>query len=302
MTVPSRITHGTLSRTVLTNLQHSLGRMERLQGQLSSGKAVSRPSDSPVATVSALQYRADVRRTEQLSRNASDALDWLGTADTTLTASLGLVGRARELVLQGMTATSDAEARAALAAEIDGLRENLVSLANASYLDRPIFAGTSNTTVAYGPAGNYQGTAPGPGAMVLRTVAPGVQVPVNLTGPEVFGGTPTGSPQLFAVLEGISAKLKANDGNLAADLGNLDVARLNVQNRLSEVGSRYNRVETLRARAEDNLITMRTGLSEVEDIDLPKTLIEVQMQEVAYQAALNAGARVVQPSLLDFLR
>lgn len=302
MTVPSRITHGTLSRTVLTNLQHSLGRMERLQGQLSSGKAVSRPSDSPVATVSALQYRADVRRTEQLSRNASDALDWLGTADTTLTASLGLVGQARELVLQGMTATSDAESRAALAAEIDGLRENLLGLANATYLNRPVFAGTSDATSAYDPAGAYQGTAPGPGAMVLRTVAPGVQVPVNLTGPEVFGGPPTASPQLFAVLEGLSAKLKANDGNLAADLGRLDTARLNVQNRLSEVGARYNRVETLRARAEDALITMRTGLSEVEDIDLPKTLIEVQMQEVAYQAALNAGARVVQPSLLDFLR
>ena len=302
MTVPSRITHGTLSRTVLTNLQHSLGRMERLQGQLSSGKAVSRPSDSPVATVSALQYRADVRRTEQLSRNASDALDWLGTADTTLTASLGLVGQARELVLQGMTATSDAESRAALAAEIDGLRENLLGLANTTYLGRPVFAGTSASTTAYSTAGAYQGTPPGPGAMVLRSVAPGVQVPVNLTGPEVFGSGAAGSPQLFAVLSDVSAKLKADDGDLGTELANLDAARLNVQNRLSELGARYNRVDTLRTRADDNLINMRNGLAEVEDVDLAKTLVDVQMQEVAYKAALNAGARVVQPSLLDFLR
>ena len=47
---------------------------------------------------------------------------------------------------------------------------------------------------------------------------------------------------------------------------------------------------------------MTNSLAEVENIDLPKTIVELQMQEVAYKAALGATARVVQPSLLDFLR
>jgi flagellar hook-associated protein 3 FlgL len=43
-------------------------------------------------------------------------------------------------------------------------------------------------------------------------------------------------------------------------------------------------------------------VSDVEDIDLPKTISDMQLQQVAYQAALAAGAKVVQPSLVDFLR
>ena len=58
----------------------------------------------------------------------------------------------------------------------------------------------------------------------------------------------------------------------------------------------------MKAKAEEQRVTVTNSLSEVESIDLPKTIMELQMQEVAYKSALGATARVVQPSLLDFLR
>ena len=58
----------------------------------------------------------------------------------------------------------------------------------------------------------------------------------------------------------------------------------------------------MRQTAEDRVIGLRNSLAEVESVDLPKTIVELQMQETAYQAALGATQRVVQPSLVDFLR
>ena len=302
MSTAFRITQRTVSNTMLSGLQANMGRMQKLQEQLSSGKEVSRPSDSPVKTVEAMQYRSGIRRTEQYARNADDGLAMLGATDSALTDSLDMTRRVRDLTLQGMNDTLNPQAREALATEIDTLREGLLGMANSRYLDRPIFGGNTNSADAYSPGGAFLGDATG---KVTRTVAPGVKVDANVNGPDVFGAD--GSPsQLFTVLGNISAALRGVTTDMHADLRtglqNLDVAVDRVVTTLGQVGARFNRVETVRDAAEGQLISMATSLSEVEDIDLPKTIVELQMQEVAYKAALGATARVVQPSLLDFLR
>ena len=295
----------------MDGLQANLGKMQRLQEQLSSGKQVSRPSDGPVQTAEAMQYRSQLRRGEQLVRNADDGLAWLGTADSVLTSSLDMTRRVRELVLTGMNDTIGRESRLALAEEVDNLRAGLLDVANTVYLDRPVFGGTTGSARAFAPDGQFLGDD----GVISRTVAPGTQVQVNMNGEDVFGEyvpddgdpmTPDGT-QLFQVLSRIAAALRDPDSTAMHDgldkgLQDLDVAVDRVVTGLGQVGARYNRIETMRAQASDDLISLRTSLSEVEDIDLPKTIVDLQMQEVAYKAALGATARVVQPSLLDFLR
>jgi flagellar hook-associated protein 3 FlgL len=302
MSTAFRITQRTVSNTMLAGLQSNLGRMQKLQEQLSSGKEVSRPSDSPVKTVEAMQFRSGIRRTEQYVRNADDGLALLGVTDAALTDSLTMTRRVRELTLQGMNDTVNPQAREAIAAEIDTLREGLLSMANTRYLDRPVFGGNSNAPDAYGPDGGFRGDSTG---KVTRTVAPDVKVVANVNGPEVFGADGQDS-HLFTVLGSISAAMRGATtdlhGSLDAGLKNLDVAVDRVISTLGQVGARFNRVETMRSAATDQLLALTASLSEAEDIDLPKTIVELQMQEVAYKAALGATARVVQPSLLDFLR
>ena len=301
MSTAFRITQRTVSNTMLAGLQANLGRMQKLQEQLSSGKQVSRPSDSPVKTVEAMQFRSGIRRTEQHVRNADDGLALLGTTDSALTDSLNMTRRVRDLTLQGMNDTMNPQAREAIATEIDTLREGLLGMANSRYLDRPIFGGNTNSADAYDPTGAFVGDA----GKVTRTVAPGVAVEANVNGPDVFGKDGEDS-HLFTVLKNISAAMRGATNDLHADLDaglkNLDVATDRVITTLGQVGARFNRVETMRNAATDQLLTLTTSLSEAEDIDLPKTIVELQMQEVAYKAALGATARVVQPSLLDFLR
>ena len=296
-----RITQRSVSTTMMSGLQSNLGRLQKLQEQLSSGKQVSRPSDSPVKTVEALQFRSTIRRTEQYVRNADDGLAQLGAADAALTDGLDLTRRVRDLVLTGMNDTIAGEGRAALASEIENLRDGLLGVANTRYLDRPVFGGTSPSADAFSTSGSYQGDT----QTVLRTVGPGVQVPVNATGDAVFGAD-ADPEQLFRVLDDLAATLRAGGpgitGALAKGLTSLDKGIDRVIAQLGDIGARTNRLETVKQAAEGSLVNLASSLSEVEDIDLPKTIVDLQMQEVAYKAALGATARVVQPSLLDFLR
>jgi flagellar hook-associated protein 3 FlgL len=302
MSTSFRITQRTVTRTVMDGLQVNMARMQRLQEQLSSGKQLSRPSDSPVKTVEAMQFRSTIRRTEQHVRNADDGLAMLATADAALTDALKLTGRARELTILGMNDTMPHEARLALAAEIRSLRDGLIGFANTRYLDRPVFGGNTRSDNAFD---SVTGAFLGDTEEVVRTVAGGTRVTVNVPGPTVFGAA--GDPQqLFDVLAEIASALEADDATLSSRLNgglvNLDKGINAVITSLGQIGARFNRVESMRDAADGQLINLASNLSEVEDIDLPKTIVDLQMQEVAYKAALGATARVVQPSLLDFLR
>jgi flagellar hook-associated protein 3 FlgL len=283
----------------LAGLQGNLSRMAEIQQQLSSGKQISRPSDSPTGTVAAMQMRGDIRDNEQWSRNAADGIGWLGTIDQALTSSMASARRARDLTLTGLNSGAlSANAAEALAAEVDQIREGLMGFANTRYLDRPVFGGTTGGAQAYDASGTYVGPAVSP--PILRTVGANATVRVDQTGPEVFG--PAGA-DVFKVLDDISAALRSgNQAALSTGLGDLDTAMNRISGKLAEVGAGYNRLEQMQSAADDRVISLKTSLSDVEDIDLPATIVELNLAQVAQQAALAATQRVITPSLADFLR
>jgi flagellar hook-associated protein 3 FlgL len=292
-----RVTESSIHTRVLNNLQRSIAKGQKIQEQLSSGKQINRPSDSPTGTVSSMQLRGESRAVQQYARNADDGIGWLSTLDDTLTSTSTLVNRARDLTVQGLNSgSSNAQSNAALATEIDQIKASLVGYANTKYLDRPVFGGTTTGETAYDPVGTYTGDA----TPTMRTVGVNSKVRVDVTGPEAFG---TGDTQLFTVLQNISDSLRSGDSEaLGNSLKNLDSASDLMKNTLSEVGARYNRVTQMKQSAQDRLLSVTAQLSEVEDVDLPKTIMDMQLQQTSYQAALAASAKVIQPSLIDFLR
>jgi flagellar hook-associated protein 3 FlgL len=292
-----RVTERSIATNVLVGLQGNLDRLGTLQQQLSSGKQFSKPSDSPAGATAAMQYRGEVARVQQYGRNAADGLGWLGTVDSSLSNVMDQVQRTRQLVLEGMSngAGGSPDARAAIAAEVDQLRQTTIGLANTAYGDRPVFGGTTTSSAAYDSAGNYLGDT----GLVQRTVGDNVKVQVGVPGSDVFG---TGSTQLFTIMSDITNDLQNNPSALSGDLDRLDTATTNLKFVQSSVGARYNQVSQMQQMASDRADALTAQLSDVEDIDLPKTITEMSLQQTAYQAALSAGAKVVQPSLVDFLR
>ncbi len=295
--VAGRVTEGSIHTRVLANLQRNLARGEKIQDQLSSGKQINRPSDSPTGTISSMQLRTESRANAQYARNADDGMGWLSTLEDTLGQASNALNRVRDLTVQGLNAgANNTQSNAALAGEVDQIREALIASANTKYLDRPIFGGTTAGQVAYAPDGTYVGDT----GQTMRTVAAGTKVRVDATGPEAFG---SGDTQLFTVLKDLSDNIRSGDTTaLRESLGKLDSAANVLRSAVSEIGSRYNRITQAKESAVDRLSSVTSQLSDIEDIDLPKTIMEMQLQQTSYQAALAASAKVIQPSLIDFLR
>ena len=289
-----RISDVMLSQSAIQSLQSNLGQIAELQNQASSGKLLTKPSDSPVGIGESLQLRGALNRNAQLSTNITDAEGWLGTAGSTLGSAVTQLQQINGLVLQAANAATDQNGRNAIADQIDQLRQSLINLANTQYGNRPLFGGTASGSVAYDLSGNYVGTS----APVERTVAPGVQVQVNVDGDAVFG--PAGN-SVFDTLSQISAAIRANTS--LTNLGTqLKAQTETVQTQQALTGATYARVETLKNQNTTNASTMQQNLSNVEDVDMAQVLMNLQAQETTYQAALAAAAKAIQPSLAAFLQ
>jgi flagellar hook-associated protein 3 FlgL len=293
----TRVTQQMMAQHSLTSMQGGLSRLAKIQEQLSTGRVINRVSDSPADASAAMRLRSSLVDQQQYARNAADGAAWLNQADQTLQSSVNQVRRARELAIQGASSGSmSTQGREALAAEVDQLREGLIATANATYLDRPVFGGVTAGTQAFDSSGTYVGV----NSPVLRTVADGVRVRVDVEGEATFASTGT---SVFDELSALSTALRANDTpGIRTEIDELKKHLDAMSTMQSDVGARAKRVEQADVAAGDADLTLRTRLSDIENTDLAAATVDLKIQEVAYQAALATTARVMQPSLVDFLR
>jgi flagellar hook-associated protein 3 FlgL len=287
-----------LTTTLLGDLQNVTSALSKTQSELSSGMRIQKPSDDPFGTSQALGYRADLASNAQYQTNVNDGTAWLNATDTALGDVSSLVLRARDLVVQGANSSTGAGGNADIAAEIDQIIESLKSDGNSQYAGQYIFSGTKTSTAPYtaGADDSYSGDT----GTVSRQIGAGVQVPVNVDGASVLGD---GSSGLIATLRQISTDLKSN--NIAAlgstDLSALDAANDNVSTIRATVGARADRLTTALSRLQSLQESSTSLLSDTEDADMAQTIVTYSQQQAVYQAALKAGAQIIQPSLMDFL-
>jgi flagellin-like hook-associated protein FlgL len=292
-----RITQRAVALTSLQGLNRNLDAVGKLQEQLTSGRLINAPSDSPTGTNRAMQTRAEQSAVAQQGRNISDAKGWLEQADSSIREMLDTTRRVRDLTVQGLNtgAVSDASQQA-LAIEVASLRDGLLSLANTTVQGRPLFGGVTPDSKAYNADGTWAGLA---GPPITRRLSESEKVRVDLTGPEAFG--PAGS-NLFDIVERISTNLTTDPVALATDLADLDTAIKRMSTSVADIGARASRVDRAEQLNFDRSMTLTAQLGETENIDLPNTIMKLQMQQVGYEAALAATAKAISPTLLDYLR
>jgi flagellar hook-associated protein 3 FlgL len=292
-----RVTVGSFAYTGLKAIRATSENLAVLQDQMSSGKLILKPSDNPSGTVRAMGLRGAMARNDQYMTNSDDAIAWLSAADSAYSQISSVLQQARTTVVAGLNSgANDANANQALAAQLDGLRQSLLGLANTSYDGRPVFGGTTASGTAYDSAGNYVGDA----GSVTRAVGPNQTVTVSASGPDVFGST---GSDVFTMLSDFSTALRSNPSTLSSTaLTQLDSAISRLSTAQATEGATYARVQTAQAAQTTAGTAMTTQLSGIEDIDPAETAIKLATANTAYQAALQTTASIGQVSLLDFLR
>lgn len=309
-----RITTRMVQSTILSDLNAVSEKLMRTQERASSGKQITKPSDDPYGTARALGLRANLAATQQYQANVASGQGWMNATEDALDSMTQYVQRAKELLVEGSSDTSDPSARNAIADEIDQIIAGIKQDANAKYGDDYVFAGAATDGAPYpdtddadGVDDAYRGDQGGldPALSgVVRQIGPGVSVTINVVGSDFLGGgQAAGDDKLLNVLRDMSAHLRSGD---AESLRGTDTARLDANlDKLLEVrganGARTNRFEAAAARLDQMEGPVTEDLSDVEDADIAQTLIDLSSQTASYQAALRAGANIVQSSLLDFL-
>lgn len=306
-----RVTNQTATFQAQRSLQYNAARLAQLTDQASSLKAISVPSDDPTATGQSMLVRSQQAATAQYTRNAADGVGWLSTTDSALSDTTKILNRVRDLTVQGANSgTMSATSREAIATELVGLKSDLLAAANTSYAGRSVFSGSSDSGQAFTPETTttdpttgvvttsppaFTGTA---GGSVQRRVADGTTVKVDTDGSAVFG---TGADSVFTMVDSIVSDLRSGV-NISPRLNDIDSRLDAVRGAWGDVGTRQAQVE----RAQDNLASSSVSLenqrSGIEDLDLSKVILDLKTQEVTYQSALAVTAKVIQPTLMDFLR
>lgn len=314
-----RITNIMLTSNFLRNIYVSLRRLEEAQDRLASGKEVQCPSDDPVRVVCALALRSDLGEARQYIRNIKDARAWMEVTEGALGNATEVLQRARELALYGATDTLPQESRKALAREVEQLKEQLGLIANTTLGGRYIFGGTQTGEPPVGEEYKdvWQQEAPegyvyndfwqGNDKPIKYEIAPNVAIPVNCSNAEKLFHGDNGSevkPGAIAVLHKLAYFLEENrlGSEISQCIGEIDQVIDNVLATRGEFGARVNRTEMALDRLQQNEIKQTELLSQAEDADIAEAIMNLKNQENVYRLSLATGARIIMPTLVDFLR
>ncbi|AVQ99872.1 flagellar hook-associated protein FlgL [Oceanobacillus iheyensis] len=289
-----RITQGMLSNNMLRNLTSSYSKMDTLMDQVSTGKKINRPSDDPVIAMKGMGYRTELKQIEQYKRNTSEVHNWMDNTDSALDKATQTMQKLRELAVQASNDTYDASERENIMNEVTQLKEHMMDIANTSVNGKYIFNGTDTETPPVNEGGEFEPSSTSP---VLIDVAGGTKLQANVNPEDVFGN------DLFANIDSFIADLESNDqeaieGNISSLQGGID----NIINARADLGARMNRLELVENRLSEQEIVATQTMAENEDVDYEKAITELITQESLHRAALSAGSKIIQPSLIDFLR
>lgn len=279
-----RMTNLTIERNFLYNVGKSEERLQKLQDMASSGMNFRRPQDDPVGVERAITLRNELSKSQHYSRNIMRAKAWMDTTEEALGELTTVLTRAQEIGLAGANGTTPPDARRAIAAEVRQLIEEVAAIRGRTLEGRPVLTGTQPTW-RIGPD-------------------------LNMTAGDRDGLG--GSSETEALLDNATAyltdlatglELPALDaGGVQAALHNLSVTGDEVLSSRATNGARVTRLEMLESKMALLDIEYQRLLSNVEDVDITQVIVRLKSAEAAYQAALGAGARLIQPSLLDYLR
>ncbi|KAB7706560.1 flagellar hook-associated protein FlgL [Bacillus aerolatus] len=292
-----RVTQSMLSNNMLTNLSNSYDRLGKLSDQMTTQKKINRPSDDPVVAMKGMTYRTNLLEVEQYKRNFSEAYNWAESSDAALDQATSAMQRIRELTVQASNDTYEGSQREAIAQEVEQLKEHLVQIANTKFGDKYLFNGTDTLKTPVTTDGDAV-TATTNNSPVKLELSKGVYIQVNADPTKAF------TQGLFDDINDLVKTLKGEktDTEIGDFLGKLDGHTDAITYERANMGARLNRIELMEERVMMQEVIATRIMSENEDIDVEKVITELKTQESVHRAALSIGARIIQPTLMDFLR
>jgi len=319
----NRITNSIMTNEALNQLGSNLSSLSAMQKKLSSGQNINRPSDDPIGLTRVLDLSNTIRTDDRYAANVQDALSEANTGDTVMGNMADLVQRAQELATQGANFTNNQDGRNAIALEIDQIINQLVQLGNTDISGKYIFGGFKTDTAPFSRNGDYityNGTPTTESWQRSVEISRGIQLTTNINGDSLLGQVQVtaaapplpatysaSSHGLFKTLIDLKQDLQAGgDPNQLTEIrSRLDELTTDLNTVLSNqaiVGSTTNRLQVTQDRLDERKSILTQQYSSIQDIDMPSLVANMNQQQNLFEASLSVTGRIMQTSLLDYLK
>lgn len=329
-----RITNRMMSNNYLNNMGRNLSNLNKINNQLSTGKLINRPSDSPYKTARSMQLTSTINTNGQYKTNIDDATNWLDATDDALSSLTNVLQRVRELMVSAGNAAYGSDESKSINKEINERVSEISQILNSNFDGRYIFGGTKTASkplnvIEDNSTGNYElrfidkegnpidinsseidqirlteSLSSGLDVEVSR----GVNIEYNVTAMRILKfkndeGEHINAMSLFSEIQNNLSSANATDREkvVGENLSEIDSLISNVLNIRAEVGAKQNRMESALSKNQDETLNMTDVLSKTEDVDYTEKTIEYYMAQTTYTAALQVNAQVLPKTLLDYL-
>ncbi|APT51080.1 flagellar hook-associated protein FlgL [Bacillus safensis] len=301
-----RVTQGMISQNSLRNISKSYEKLSKINEQAQTGRRFTNTSDDPVAAVKSLQYSTALFRNEQYKNNLNEAQNWIDTSETSVTEIIDIMSNIRDKVLDAANGTKQPEDLAAIGVEIGQMKNQIIDAMNTQMLGKFVFNGTNTNVkpVVENADGTYTFNFENytDANAVQANISDGITLNVNSNPISAFGGQANGQ-NVIEMLTDLENSLKNGTfANSDDALGSIDQFKEVMSAERSDLGARSNRVDLVGSRLTSQYQVLKNAKSDNEDVESEKAILDLLQQETVNRAALATTAKVIQPSLVDFLR
>lgn len=284
-----RITEQIRISTALSGVETSSSRLNDLTRMSSSGVKVDAPSQDPAAYARIVNADGQITLMTARQSSISSASSDLSLADTTLSSASDLLTQAHSLALEMANGSTSASDRANAATQIQGIRSQLVAIANTKGSNGYIFGGTQTGTP---PFDATTGAFSGNGQTKSVEVADGVTATANASGANAF--TAAGGSDVLADLDSFATALSSNDlTGINTAISQMDADHSQIVGAQVQVGISEDRLTSAGDVITNALTAVKTARSADADIDAPTVLSDLTATQTAYEQALSVTKQIL---------
>lgn len=325
-----RVTQNQMTRMYLRNSNSALNNMNKINNRVLTQRKFTRASEDSVGAAKALIIRRNLEKNEMYSDNIATAEGIFSTAEKALLSISGVSTTIADSIIQGATGTNGQDGKKIVANQIRNMAKEMTAQINTEYADRKLFGGSNNASTPFvydqaTKALTYNGVDINSAnlsdfpksAEISLDVGLGLQfdadgnvdkqtvMNIALNGADILGyGTDAdGDPKnLIALAYKAADALDAGDsGEALGILEKLNASKSKFMNSITDIGNQQQSVDYAKARVENDDFSLKTAQQNVEGVDLTEEITNLKTAEMAYNATLSMGSKLIPLSIFDYM-
>ena len=323
-----RITNASMVRSHLYDTQNNLTNMSKINQQISTGKVINTVSDDPHKAIKIMNINNEIKYTEKYNYNIDESVGWMNTTDGALDNVGNLLGEIKETILKVGNGTYSQNEMKSLNEDMNEKIKQLADTLNSTHGGKYLFGGSSvddaPITVIENPDGTVklEFSKDKNGQTIPNTddlkadISSGINIDYNISVGEILN-IKDGNGNTVNLLDEINnlstlmndiangdeqTAAKAKETLLNDTKGKIDTLFDHVINERTSLGVRVSTAEKIKELNDEDILNIQDVLSKTQDTDVVEKFIELKSAEMIYQASIQVGAKLIQPTILDYIR